>query len=407
MELSKQLILNQKTFTNIEKLITYALILFSFFLGTGLEKMTINFLLCFAFLSLLNIKKNIFKFQEFLQEKIFYILYFIIVFYAIIFKEFIYIERNVSFLIFPFLILYVNRELILKKRIKQSICLFFALGLISYPLFIIIYYIIHRIETETGLVLNITNLYEVKRVVFSKNIFNHSFHNVYYSIYSICSILFLFYLFKKSKYFKYICVIIFIHLIFIFIAASRTSYFITLIVLFYIINVSLSLKKRIYIIPGVLFILFVLIKSYEYLNYKFVRDLPRSLDFRLEVWSNSFKIFNENVLGLGFKGYHRELNLLNNQSFSSELNNTNYNGHNLYIEYFCSLGVLGGLVFLLLIFKIYKRAIIKNNSILLLFMIILSLSFLTESWLVRQNGIVFFMFFVMIFWNFENEKIIS
>ncbi|GAA4967557.1 O-antigen ligase family protein [Algibacter aquimarinus] len=408
--------LNIKTRNNkysVHKLILFLFGVFSFFLGTGYEKLTVYSLILltvFSFLSFDVKKVNLKK-----EVVIFYLFFLIILIYSLVFKEYKYIERNISFFLFPLLMLNINKELIKKAFIKNIIFYSFSLGLLFYSFRIIIYYLVTGTAVETGAPLIWYSFYDLKRVLFSNNELGQIFHSVYYSVYSICSVLFLIFNLKYVKHKWLSCLLIFFHIIFVFIAASRISYItITILILIFIIKIkNKKISVSLLLITVLSFFCFsklVLNNEYSYLYHKFVEDVPYAVDFRINLWSNSCKIFFNNLKGIGFKNFHEELHILNSTTLpqgplGSE--GSKYNAHNLFLEFFCALGMIGGFYFIFVIRAIFKRALEKKNETLFYLIVTLSISFLTESFLLRQYGIIFFMFFVTLFWNNKIEKTIS
>lgn len=75
----------------------------------------------------------------------------------------------------------------------------------------------------------------------------------------------------------------------------------------------------------------------------------------------------------------------------------NYNTHNQYIEVFLELGI-PGIIYLLSLLTIgFYYAYIHRNYLLAFFILLISVSFLTEVVLNRNKGIVFFTFFYSLF----------
>lgn len=73
------------------------------------------------------------------------------------------------------------------------------------------------------------------------------------------------------------------------------------------------------------------------------------------------------------------------------------NFHNQYIQIFAELGVFGFLVLCLILFINLKNAIIKKDFMHITFAVLMISLFLTESFLWRQRGVVFFTVFYCLF----------
>ncbi len=84
----------------------------------------------------------------------------------------------------------------------------------------------------------------------------------------------------------------------------------------------------------------------------------------------------------------------------------NKNFHNQYIQNFSELGIFGLLILLIMLFSSLKRAVYNKNFIHFTFSIVMISVFLTESFLWRQRGVVFFVVFYCLFMarNYKTEK---
>tara|TARA_B110000971_G_scaffold121303_1_gene124251 strand:+ start:10098 stop:11315 length:1218 start_codon:yes stop_codon:yes gene_type:complete len=75
----------------------------------------------------------------------------------------------------------------------------------------------------------------------------------------------------------------------------------------------------------------------------------------------------------------------------------NYNYHNQYIQIFAELGIVGLLLLLLILFIIIKNATKHKDYFLLSFIILILVVCITESFLWRQRGMVFFVTITLLF----------
>ncbi len=75
----------------------------------------------------------------------------------------------------------------------------------------------------------------------------------------------------------------------------------------------------------------------------------------------------------------------------------NKNFHNQYIQNFAELGVLGFLILVIIIYIIMKNALKNKDFIQIAFAVLMISLFLTESFLWRQRGVVFFCLFYCLF----------
>jgi len=81
----------------------------------------------------------------------------------------------------------------------------------------------------------------------------------------------------------------------------------------------------------------------------------------------------------------------------------NKNFHNQYIQNFAELGVFGLLILVLMLVFLIKKGIYNKNFIHFTFSILMISVFLTESFIWRQRGVVFFILFYCLFMK-DTEK---
>lgn len=83
------------------------------------------------------------------------------------------------------------------------------------------------------------------------------------------------------------------------------------------------------------------------------------------------------------------------------------NFHNQYIQTFAELGIVGFLLLLLILFINLKNAINRKDFMHIAFAILMISLFLTESFLWRQRGVVFFTAFYCLFNSIKRDKYIK
>jgi O-antigen ligase len=119
------------------------------------------------------------------------------------------------------------------------------------------------------------------------------------------------------------------------------------------------------------------------------------LTIRLAKWDAHFKIIRQHWL-LGTTA--GDIKYVRKQKYQElgydNLAQLNYNAHNQYIEVFATHGLIG----LILFISFLLIPLFQNHKLYYLpFLLITSITFLTESLLLRQQGILFFMFFYSLF----------
>ncbi|MDC3257737.1 O-antigen ligase family protein [Flavobacteriales bacterium] len=73
-----------------------------------------------------------------------------------------------------------------------------------------------------------------------------------------------------------------------------------------------------------------------------------------------------------------------------------YNFHNQYLQTFATVGFFGLIILIYLLSHLFIVSIIKKDFIVSAFLFLIAMSFLTESILERQAGVVFFTFFYLL-----------
>ncbi len=143
-------------------------------------------------------------------------------------------------------------------------------------------------------------------------------------------------------------------------------------------------------------------------NEHYTYDTPfTGTSLRLRIWKFCIEILNEQNTWLSGVGTGDFQDLLNQKYTSTgiyignpKLHDTGYLGygpHNEYIEILFSLGVPALLFFVFILTLLWKYAIKSNHYLLIQLLLICTLFFVTESVLSTNKGVIFFMFFTLLF----------
>ena len=109
-------------------------------------------------------------------------------------------------------------------------------------------------------------------------------------------------------------------------------------------------------------------------------------------------IRNNFLIGVGVGDMQDELNACYSKELLSDIYTwRDYNTHNQYLFFFVATGFVGFVLFLLFIFYMIRKSYRDKNFIYFYFLISVSFMFLTENFLVRSDGILFFTFFNSLF----------
>jgi O-antigen ligase len=324
-------------------------------------------------------------------------------------EAFAIVERKLSLLIFPFMLC----KTISAKQIRK-IALVFSAAVTTGLLICYLNAFIQYFQTpDTG--------------VFYYHQFSSAIgiHAVYLEAYAVFSIHLLWcFLVIELPQFRRIAIIIIIFLVvscfllsskmmmFVLLAGAMTTLFQTELI---------SLKKKTIIGLSILIVFSSGILLLPNLKHRFdlelatqwqtvgLNELPHDAQltgtsFRLIVWKLSIDILHKQNAWLSGVGIGDFQNLLNRRyseagmymgyPASKDHGYKNYNPHNQYIELLLSIGVIGLLLFILLIYNLFGRAIRNKNLLLIQLSLILMLFSLTESVLSTNKGIIFFLFFI-------------
>lgn len=118
---------------------------------------------------------------------------------------------------------------------------------------------------------------------------------------------------------------------------------------------------------------------------------------RGSIWPCSIELIKENPLfGVGTGDGIDELEKCYKRNDYTSLlywEGVRFNAHNQFLETTIELGIVGLLFLVALFFVCLRNALSNENRLFLLFILIFAVCCLTESFLERQKGIVFFAFF--------------
>ncbi|MCI2228623.1 oligosaccharide repeat unit polymerase [Polaribacter sp. MSW13] len=118
--------------------------------------------------------------------------------------------------------------------------------------------------------------------------------------------------------------------------------------------------------------------------------------FQIKAFFEILKEEKNIFLGFGLNNSQKTLNT-KYKEYNLYPGFLNYNYHNQYLQVFSELGVIGLGVLLLIFFLIIKDAIIYKDYFLLSFIILILVVCITESFLWRQRGMVFFITISLLF----------
>lgn len=137
-------------------------------------------------------------------------------------------------------------------------------------------------------------------------------------------------------------------------------------------------------------------------NEKIVENSTNS---RLIIWRAAFSLIKENFwTGVGFGYVTDELVKTYAENDFKKGQLKRYNTHNQYLQVWLAYGFFGFIIFFLGFCLFYVSAIKNEDDIYLIFLLLSSLVFLTETFLSSQSGVVFFAFFNSLLFAFNKSK---
>tara|TARA_R110002050_G_scaffold269011_1_gene411204 strand:- start:720 stop:1991 length:1272 start_codon:yes stop_codon:yes gene_type:complete len=163
---------------------------------------------------------------------------------------------------------------------------------------------------------------------------------------------------------------------------------------------KLEIKKIFYFI-GLVILLAILSLKFDYLGTKFSAIVDTQGNVTLDRYPRWIAILSEfddrgnYIFGVGTGDSQALYNLAYSKGdFTIALNNR-YNAHNQYLEFLVSNGILGLLIFLIVLFIFYRKTKLRGEA--LTFFVIIALFSFSESIFGISKGVFIFAFFYSFF----------
>lgn len=127
---------------------------------------------------------------------------------------------------------------------------------------------------------------------------------------------------------------------------------------------------------------------------------------RILIWEEAVKIIKRDWLfGTTPGDANDELHHAYELSGMTGALKKNLNAHNQYLQTFIGTGIIGFLMLCLMTLGATVYGILKKNTLLILFSILITLNFLVESMLQAQAGFIFFVFFLCLFLKYNLSQL--
>jgi O-antigen ligase len=317
------------------------------------------------------------------------------------------LEKKLALILFP-LFVPVHEIDIVKRR---QVLLLFAISctmLIVYFLFVasVKYWYLDTIE-----------YFLAGSLVVPTNI-----HRVYLSMYLLWSVVIAFdcIIIFPQKWIRLFCIVMILVLnTAIYLLASRTA----LLVYFVVMSVYLYefiFKRKNYVLGMVIFMFGALALSgimlnknmreiftqtYTHINDGNSRRTFSSANLRVIKWKSALEVIQENwLLGVGTGDGTDQLHKKYVEKNFFWGKKYKFNAHNQYLEIWLTLGVVGLISWLAVVYFSIQNARLYQNRLYLNFIIIFSIFIFTECMLNAQKGVVFYAFFSSILILGKHQK---
>ncbi|WP_306351281.1 O-antigen ligase family protein [Flavobacterium sp. '19STA2R22 D10 B1'] len=258
-------------------------------------------------------------------------------------------------------------------------------------------------------------IFEVTDVFFYHELVTKDVNAIYVSVFM--SFAMFFFITKKSKKLLDKGIIIFLLMI-VFLLSSKNIVVvdILLIISYYLFSIKTDLKTRIisivFLTIGIIGLFYVgkIKERFLHENQSNIQEAWTCTDFGQNYYLPGtafrvyqFRIFTEMLQEdpIFFTGYGLNASKPKIEAKTVQYNLHNgyggFNFHNQYTQIFAELGVLGFLLLLLILFINLRKSIINKDFLHIAFAITMIILFLTESFLWRQRGVVFFTIIYCVF----------
>lgn len=314
---------------------------------------------------------------------------------------FVDLRIKLPLLLFPVIFLFTNKLYSKFSHLIFSAFLFSIIGKIFF------------------LLIRATYFYPVTHIyAFFYSRFSYNVHPSYFSMYVTFALIIVLYLYEKfgqnRKHLLFTILISLFLFIINFLLESKTGIF-TFFLIISIYGIVKLYKKYKLLLAATLGIIVLLF-------YAEVRHNPRMFDLfhtkikniknsttasnevRVLVLKSALKLIQQNPFGYGTGDVKSVLmSEYQKEGYTGAYENK-LNAHNQYLETTIGLGIQGILLLLFILIFALAIAIKRKNYLLYLFIVLVGMNFLTESMLNRQNGVVFFSFFLTLLVAIQNSK---
>lgn len=321
------------------------------------------------------------------------------------------LQTMASLFVFPFLFSFFTFKD--KQRIFNNLTTYLYIYIFSvflFNIFVFINFFANYFSFQDTLI----HLPEIVNIHLGK--FN--IHPIYISMHCAIAIIFSLILFIKIKTRWNKGILIFLNVIllcFLFLYAKKGP--ILALIITFIIYTFLNNNNK-YIIYGLITVALLVLLIFLIPNtrnrfkelYK-IETLSEgrinSTNMRLTILHEAKELIIESPFwGYGVGDYNDKLKEKYKEKNISVLLISNYNAHNQYLSIFLIGGIFTFIIFVFMMYNFFNLSFKDNNYILLLLLVFYSLMMLTENILEREDGVIFFSFFIN-FFSLKNNRLFA
>lgn len=323
--------------------------------------------------------------------------------------------RRLSFIIFPFVLLYPGD--LIKKKVRFLLRVF-SLSTLFYILFLFGLALVRSVYITNGA---ITFNPHPPEYDYANYFFGTYFvflqHPTYLAMYVVFSMFIAFESFfdnQLKSFFRILWLLSgMLLLVSLYFLSSRAGIFsaLLLIPLYLIIQFKKIKKWRVSVL---IVIVAMPVIVFSFLNNDRIKYyLPKTnetsivdkfmLDNRIPIWKSAIKIIKHNfVFGVGPGDASEELLKEYKNAGYTEMCYDNLNAHNQYLEVLLGTGLIGFLIFITILSLMVYILILKRNLLFGVYILIILIFFLFESVLNRIAGVTFFSLFTFLLLYLED-----
>ncbi len=312
-----------------------------------------------------------------------------------------------SLIIFPFLFSFFTKEGFLVSKLKNL-----KNFLLSYVLAVLMLNIIFFLIFWLG---EFTFFESIKHYIFliDNKLGKYNIHSIYMSMHICISIFFSLYILTKStvkKFNTFLIIIILLQLFFLLVLNKKGPILSLIAIVTFYLVVKGNLKKLSIFFLMIFFLFLILFNNTrrreqfkELFNIEDINEADiTSTNIRFSIYKYAVESFNEQpIFGYGIGDSKNELLTKYKSTYLYE---NRYNTHNQYLSFLLSVGIIGLTLIVCSLYLILKRGFENANYLFIIILLFYLTEMLFENILERENGVIFYSFFVCLLQIMNNDE---